>query len=63
MILIGEPDGQPRKERVNLFKQSGFTVLTAYNGRTLLDLLTRVLPRFLLVDVGMLDLLPVELCR
>ena len=63
VILIGEPDGQPRKERVALFKQSGFTVLTADNGRTLLDLLTRVLPRVLLVDVGMLDLLPAELCR
>lgn len=63
VIVIGEPDGQPRRERVALFKQGGFTVITADNGRSVLDLLTRVLPRLLMVDVGMLDLLPAELCR
>jgi DNA-binding response OmpR family regulator len=63
VIVIGEPEGLPRRERVALFKQGGFTVITADNGRALLDLLTRVLPRLLMVDVGMLDLLPAELCR
>lgn len=63
VIVIGEPDGTPRKERISLFKKGGFTVITADNGRAMLDLLTRVLPRILMVDVGMLDLVPAELCR
>jgi len=63
VIVIGEPDGAQRRDRVSLFKQGGFTVLTAENGRSLLDLLTRVPPRLLMVDVSMLDVLPAELCR
>jgi CheY-like chemotaxis protein len=63
VVVIAEDAPTLRALYTSAFKAAGYTPMTAPNGLEALNLLTRVQPRVLLLDIAMPELDGVETCR
>ncbi len=62
-IVLAEDDGNLRKLYTDFLSAHGYYVMTAENGLGALNLLHRVQPRLILLDIMMPDLNGIETCR